>query len=372
MNYSDEPDLVDKPKKMHPIIKILLFIITLLVIVAAGVGFVGYSFISSPASATSHEVQVTVHPGTNLNALAKDLVDLHVITSARKFVLMATFFEMENKVKSGRFMVDANWNPKQVLDHLVNGLPILDRITIPEGLTWWETGKRLEAAGLVNFADFKTVVFDPAFLRYWGIPFPSAEGFLFPDTYLIMRPLELNVTTAKTVVGRLIDTFWRRTAILWPNSKRPGPNDAALVREKVILASIVEKETSIQDERSRVAGVYINRLAIKMLLQADPTTIYGLGENFTGSLLRSQLQDENNPYNTYKQAGLPPGPICSPGMACLRAVFQPEVHNYLYFVARGDGSHTFSSNLNDHNRAVRIYRSQTQEGDTESLMPGKH
>lgn len=141
-----------------------------------------------------------------------------------------------------------------------------------------------------------------------GIPFDSAEGFLFPDTYLIMRPLELNEATAKSVVGRLIDNFWRRTTPLWPGGKRPGPSGRDEVRRLVTLASIVERETAVPSERPRVAGVYANRLRLNMLLQADPTTAYGLGESFDGNLRRKHLDDEGNPYNTYKHPGLPPGP----------------------------------------------------------------
>ena len=113
---------------------------------------------------------------------------------------------------------------------------------------------------MVRFEDFDKLVHDPAFLRHWGIPFDSAEGFLFPDTYLIMRPLELNEATAKSVVGRLIDNFWRRTAPLWPGGKRPGPSGRDEVRRLVTLASIVERETAVPSERTRVAGVYANRL----------------------------------------------------------------------------------------------------------------
>ena len=202
------------------------------------------------------------------------------------------------------------------MDALVNGKPVLFRITVPEGLTWWQTGRLLEEAGLVRFADFRDVVTDPDFLRHYGIPFATAEGFLMPDTYLLKKTDEPDdaqfKAQARAVAGRMVDNFWRKTAAVWPGKARPKPDD---LKKWVILASVVEKETAIDAERPRVAGVYRNRLARQMLLQADPTVIYGMGPAFDGNLRRKDLDDPNNPYNTYQRPGLPPGPICSFGTA---------------------------------------------------------
>ena len=190
-----------------------------LVIVALLVGgtlaYQLFLFLRMPGDYPPREVEVTVTPGMSFSALARELAAEGVITSEKKFVFYARYKKMTN-IKSGRFRVNTGWSPAKVLDQLVNGLPYLERVTIPEGLAWWETGRRLEQAGLVRFEDFEKVIHDPAFLRHWGIPFPSAEGFLFPDTYLIGRPLELNEASARSVAGRMVDTFWRRTAGLWP------------------------------------------------------------------------------------------------------------------------------------------------------------
>ncbi|MDR2694749.1 MAG: endolytic transglycosylase MltG, partial [Deltaproteobacteria bacterium] len=137
----------------------------------------------------------------------------------------------------------------------------------------------------------------------------------------------------------------------------------------VILASIVEKESAVSEERPRIAGVYARRLNINMPLQADPTVIYGLGKTFDGNLRRAHLEDPNNLYNTYKLPGLPPGPICSPGLAALKAALSPEEHDYLYFVAKGDGGHVFSTNLNDHNRAVRQWVQAQREQRRKEKTP---
>ena len=171
-----------------------------------------------------------------------------------------------------------------------------------------------------------------------------------------MRPLELNEATAKSVVGRLIDNFWRRTAPLWPGGKRPGPSGRDEVRRLVTLASIVERETAVPSERPRVAGVYANRLRLNMLLQADPTTAYGLGESFDGNLRRKHLDDEGNPYNTYKHPGLPPGPICSPGLESLTAVCEPtqteDMFFYFYPDADGNMQAAFSKTYEEHQQAI--------------------
>lgn len=327
-----------------------------IVLICAVSGGMVYHFLHSHGALPAQDVDITIMPKMSFTALAKDLQNQLVIENADHFILYARYQKVTDKLRSGRFRLNTSWNPPRVLEELINGLPLLERVTIPEGLTWWETGKRLEAAGLVRFADFEKVVHDPAFLRHWGIPFPSAEGFLFPDTYLIGRPLEMNENSARSVAGRLIDTFWRKTAPLWPDKTRPGPSNAGMVRDRVCLASIVEKETALPNERARVAGVYINRLQAGMRLQADPTVVYGLGPSFSGVLRRSQLNDSSNPYNTYQNAGLPPGPICSPSLASMNAAFHPEDHLYFYFVANGIGGHTFSVNLQEHNSAVQLYR----------------
>lgn len=162
---------------------------------------------------------------------------------------------------------------------------------------------------LVRFADFRDVVTDPDFLRHYGIPFATAEGFLMPDTYLLKKadtPDDARFKAqARSVAGRMVDNFWRKAAEVWPDKIKPKAED---LKQWVILASVVEKETAVDAERPRVAGVYKNRLARQMLLQADPTVIYGLGPGFDGNLRRKDLDDPANPYNTYQRPGPAAGP----------------------------------------------------------------
>lgn len=205
-----------KPKRLWP--RFLLGFMLLVLLACGGAGWLAYDFLNSPgtdpAVAPAQDVEVTVNPGTTFRTLTPELVRLGAVRNADKFILLLRWMnyrDIPHALKPGRFRINTGWTPQQVIDQLVNGSPLLDRVTIPEGLAWWEVGKRLEEAQMVRFEDFDKLVHDPAFLRHWGIPFDSAEGFLFPDTYLIMRPLELNEATAKSVVGRLIDNFWRRT-----------------------------------------------------------------------------------------------------------------------------------------------------------------
>lgn len=351
MSEKEEEKSLPEKKKRH----IGLWLLLVIGFACGLVVWQAVSFLYFPGSLPAKDVEITIDPGMPFNTLAKKLHALGAISDPKKWILLGRWKEASGKIKSGRFRVNTGWKPDKILDELIYGAPILERVTLPEGLTWWETGKRLEQAGMVRFEDFKKVIHDRTFLRYWGIPFENAEGFLYPDTYLLMRPLELNEASAKIIVGRLIDTFWRRAGSLWPDKKWSKIDLSKNIRNTVILASIVEKETAIPQERARVAGVYANRLQKGMLLQADPTTAYGIGFTFDGRLRRKDLKDESNSYNTYQHQGLPPGPICSPGLACLQAALHPEKHQYFYFVARGDGSHTFSTNLGDHNKAVRLY-----------------
>lgn len=348
--------------------KTMLRIVGLLFVLAlAACGWLWYEaqvFLNSAPETPGREIFFDVTPGARLGQVSAALAEKGLVTDARKFSLLARYKQWENRLQAGRFALNSGWTPERVLNALVNGKPVLFRITVPEGLTWWQTGRLLEEAGLVRFADFRDVVTDPDFLRHYGIPFATAEGFLMPDTYLLKKTDEPDdaqfKAQARAVAGRMVDNFWRKTAAVWPGKARPKPDD---LKKWVILASVVEKETAIDAERPRVAGVYRNRLARQMPLQADPTVIYGLGPAFDGNLRRKDLDDPNNPYNTYQRPGLPPGPICSFGTAALASAVNPEAHDFLYFVAKTDGGeHIFSTTLTEHNRAVRQYLQNRRGG----------
>lgn len=347
-----------KPEKPRRGRRPLLWLLFVVLVVCLAAGLYAWrdvqTFLNTPPEMPGKSLIVDIEPGMTLAQVATMLEKEGVITSAQRFQLLVRYKEKSRNVQAGRFLVNTGWLPEMVLDMIVSGKAMLYRLTVREGLAWWDVAELVEEGGFCKAADFTSVIHDPAFLRHWGIPFDSAEGFLFPETYLLPRPREMNRDAAKAVASRLVDMFWRRADKLWPDGKRPSSDE---LKRLVTLASIVEKETSVPEERARVAGVYANRLEKNMLLQADPTVIYGLGRDFEGPLLRSQLDNAKNRYNTYQNPGLPPGPICSFGASALKAAISPEKHEYLYFVATGrDKGHTFSKTLSEHNRAVRDYR----------------
>ncbi len=355
----------------HPVLRVCSLLFLILLYAAGYLGLRAWTFLHEAPEADGREVFFDVLPGARLGNVARQLFEAGLITDEKAFVWLARLNQEHNQLKAGRFALNTGWLPETVLATLVHGKPVLYRITVPEGLTLWQTAKLLETQGFVRAEIFLNVVTDPTFLTNCGIPLPSAEGFLMPDTYLLKKDEAQDNPKPKTsettepsvsperkqatnIARRLVDNFWSRAESLWPGNKRP---QADQLKRWVILASIVEKETSLEEERARVAGVYANRLAKNMLLQADPTVIYGLGQKFSGRLLYRHLEDLKNPYNTYQHAGLPPGPICSFGMSALKAAISPEAHNFLYFVAQSEGKgHVFSRTLEEHNKAVQKYR----------------
>ncbi len=343
-----------KPKKnAHPLRNLLFFVLAL----CLGSGLYGWqevqNFLNTAPETPGQSLVVDIEPGMTLAQVADKLEKEKIVTDSRKFQLLARWEDKGRSLQAGQFLLNTGWTPDKVLDMLASGRSLLYKLTLREGLPWWQVAEQLEKQGFCKAVDFTSVIHDPKFLQHWLIPFSSAEGFLYPETYLLPRPREMNMEAARAVANRLVGTFWQQVDKLWPEGR---PSTAELKR-LVTLASIVEKETSVPEERARVAGVYSNRLRIGMLLQADPTVIYGMGRNFSGRLLFRHLEDEKNLYNTYRHGGLPPGPICSFGAAALEAAKKPEDHKFLYFVATGKGGgHKFSKSLKEHNRAVQEYR----------------
>ena len=233
-----------------------------------------------------------------------------------------------------------------MLDRLVAGDVVKIRITIPEGFTLREIASRVAANGVGTAGQFLQAANAPERLKKLGIPGESLEGYLFPETYTVT-----GTTSVDEVVRAMVLQFERQlTAELLLAARQRGLDRHALVT----LASIVQKEAGNVAEMPLIAAVFHNRLRKGMRLQADPTVIYGIA-GFDGNLTRRHLETPT-PYNTYTQSGLPPGPIASPGLAALRAAAMPASSNALYFVARGDGRHEFSSTLEAHSRAVRRYQ----------------
>lgn len=333
--------------RLKPWAAVLLAIL----IAAAFIGWEACRFLRIPPESPGREVIVDIAPGQSLAGISRLLENQGVVSSGRNFRWYAWAEGAAGAVRAGEFALHTGWTPDRVLHALTSGPELLHRLQIPEGLTWWQVGQIVAETGLADFESFARAVADKDLLRQYAIPADHAEGYLFPETYHLPRPRDKD---ARPVVEMLLQNFWNTVdARLWPDG-RPEPEE---IHKTVILASLVERETALPEERGRIAGVFANRLRRGMLLQCDPTIIYGLGPTFTDDRLRRKhLDDPDNSYNTYIHPGLPPGPIASPGLASLLAVHNPEKHNLLYFVSRKDGSHAFSRTLREHNQAVRRYQ----------------
>jgi UPF0755 protein len=243
-----------------------------------------------------------------------------------------------------------NMTPREALQVLLDGTPYLHRVTVPEGLRIDEVAALYAKAGLADAEQFERRARDQAFAKSLGVPHDSLEGFLYPDTYSFRRGTPLD-----TILKAMVSAYQKTYRAEWKQRARTLRMSELQV---VTLASIVEKETGAAVERPLISGVFHNRLKRGMKLQTDPTVIYAeilAKGSFDGTIHKSDLE-RNHPYNTYRRTGLPPGPICSPGQAALKAALYPTKTRYLYFVSKNDGTHQFCPTLQCHNRWVNKYQ----------------
>ena len=327
-------------------LKLTLAGLALAVLCTGAALFGAWHFVETPLDPDANATQIfVVETGESWRAVSVRLQENALVAWGEGFRLYARM--RKAPLQAGEFELSAAMSPRKVFEVLAFGQPILHRLHFAEGLNMREVALAVNATGLTTADRFLAACRDQEFLRSQGVDAPDAEGYLFPETYFFAR---IPKQDPYPILKALLDRFKSSVAQL------PQTQDFQELHRVVILASLVEKETAIPSERPTVAGVYAKRLQIGMLLQCDPTVIYGLGENFDGNLRRSHLQDPTNPYNTYVHPGLPPGPICSPGKASLMAASSPEEHDFLYFVGRQDGSHHFSRSLSEHNNAVIKYQ----------------
>lgn len=323
----------------------LLAVVLLPLLLAAAWGLWLGLYAVSPGPA-EEESLVYIPPGSPFPAIERHLVEAGVLRADRRFRWLAVISGQRQQLKAGEYAVSAGASPREILALLVAGRTVRRQITIPEGANLFQVAELLAAQKLLDAPDFIAFATDPATPARFGLDSPTLEGWLFPDTYYFTRGqrrdevIRVMVERARRVLAELLATLG---------------NDSGLSElELMTLASIVEKETGLASERTLIAGVFYNRLERRMRLQTDPTVIYGL-QSFDRRLTRVDLR-EPTPYNTYLIFGLPPGPIANPGREAIAAVLRPAETEYLYFVSRNDGSHQFSSNLRDHNRAVQRYQ----------------
>lgn len=322
-----------------------LVLSALLGVCLLGAAALRHLLVTAPAGSGSGTASVTIAPGSDLRRIAAVLQGAGLVDRPRLFVWAARFKGLERSLRAGDYRLERGQPLPALIAALLEGRGRTVTVTIPEGWRLDQIADRLAAAGVVGRDAFLAAARDPALLAELGIPGRSAEGFLFPETY----PFPLPAGPADAL--RIMHRQFRR---VWGEIAAEGGAAAPDLLRTVTLASIVERETAAPEERPVVAAVYLNRLRLGMPLQADPTVIYGIDE-FDGNLTRRHLAAAT-PYNTYVNRGLPPGPIASPGREALRAVLHPAPVDYLYFVSRNDGTHTFSRSLADHNRAVQRFQ----------------
>jgi UPF0755 protein len=296
--------------------------------------------------------RVTVPPGSSFAAAAESLHTAGVIGSPRAFRMYATLRGRDRDLKAGTYEISPGASWGEVIETLAAGRGVQARVTIPEGWQLREIVPHLARALGVSEDSVAAAASDSALRERLGVPTPTLEGYLFPDTYLFSQG-----TPARDAIRELV----RRFENVWDAEWDTRLQELGMTRHQIVtLASIVEKEARVADERPVIAAVYHNRLRIGMPLQADPTVQYALGRH-TERVLFEHLEIESR-YNTYRNAGLPPGPIASPGRASIEAALHPADVRYLYFVARPDGRHEFRRTFDEHRRARDEIRRQQRAG----------
>ncbi len=305
-----------------------------------------YRSLFSPLS-ISQTTEFHLAPGTSMKALGQQLQSAKIIDCPFYVEWYARLTGLDARLKAGEYEINAEQSAADLLQVMERGEVRLHAFTIVEGWSFAQLRVALSKEEMLN-QDISMDRSDAAIMAALGLPDQHPEGRFYPDTYFFPRGLAVSkfLIRAHTTMQQILQQQWQQRS-----QGLPLKNEY----EVLILASIVEKETAVAEERPLIAAVFINRLRKRMRLQTDPTVIYGLGDSYKGDIRFRDLRNDT-PYNTYTRAGLPPTPIAMPGEASINAVLHPAESNALYFVARGDGSHYFSATLEEHNAAVDQYQ----------------
>ena len=324
--------------------RIFLLALSLLLLAAAALGW----FAFSPVSLRSDPADFSIRPGSSLRSATRQMVESGVELNAWQFNLLGRLLGKAGTIKAGSYEVGRGITPLALLDKLTAGEVTQAELVFIEGWSFRQLRAALDIDATVRH-DSATLS-DAEIMRRLGASGRSPEGLFFPDTYLFAKGAsDLDILKrAYKAMDRQLQAAWAQRA---PDLPYRSPYDA------LIMASVIEKETGQAADRALIGGVFVNRLRLGMMLQTDPSVIYGLGEKFDGKLHKKDLLADT-PHNTYTRAGLPPTPIAMPGQAALQAALHPAQTAALYFVARGDGSTEFSRTLAEHERAVAKYQRQ--------------
>ena len=295
-------------------------------------------------------INVVIPPGADSYRIARILYQQKVIKNKFLFILLSKILNWEKTLKAGKYEFTSS-NMIDVLRKLREGGIKISRVTIPEGLPKWDIAEILETEEIIKKDKFLALVDNPASLKkdfFFLSSVKNLEGYLYPDTYYFIKE-----ENQQEVIRKFLFRFQE---IVLPIYEKKDPQDNLSLEEVIILASIIEKEAQVSSEKPIIAAVFRNRLRKGMKLRADPTIKYALGD-FRTRLTYREL-NASSPYNTYLHYGLPPGPICNPGKDSIYAVLHPANVNYLYFVAKGDGTHKFSKTYEEHLKAVYKYQKE--------------
>lgn len=339
--------------------RIAVVLLLLVIVGAGGAAGAAWWFVNTPVSSSTAEVIVDIPKGAGSHAIAEQLVEQGLVRNAVAFRYYVKFRKAGSALRAGEFRFRRDLTPSQVLETILKGDVVLHKITVPEGLAAKDISTLVEASGLGSGAEFLRLTDDAVFARSLGVPADRLEGYLYPDTYAFEKG-----AGARTIAATMVKHFqqvW--TPEIAAKAKALGLDE----HRAVTLASIVEKETGVPEERAIIAGVFYNRLTKGMKLESDPTIIYGMKE-YRGNIHKADIHDPANVYNTYVIKGLPPGPIASPGGDALRAVAEPAKHDWIFFVANGEGRHVFAATLQEHVRNVERY--QLRHATPKKSRPG--
>ena len=326
-------------------------LLPIVLLVLAGALVYGWSdfsrFSNAPLNVTAKGDSIDVGRGSSFRNIVGELHQRNLSTANPWYWrLLVGQMRVAGKLHAGEYALEVGITPRQLLTNMAAGKVLQRNFTIVDG---WTFGELRQALSKADKLDHDSVSLDDAtIMQKIGAPGEAAEGRFLPETYAYVKG-DSDLDILKRAHGAMVKTL----NALWPARAKGLP--LATSYDALILASIVEKETGRPDERAQIAGVFVRRLQDHMLLQTDPTVIYGMGSSYTGNIHRSDLTTDT-PYNTYTRPGLPPTPIALPGKPALQAALHPAAGDALYFVARGDGGHVFSSTLEEHNRNVDCYQ----------------
>lgn len=330
-------------KKEPAVFRIFFVYLPVIIILVSVFSFL--IFVFSPVQ-LNNPVTIEVSQGMSLNAVAKNLYDNGVITDVQRFRLLVRLLNLSKKIHAGEYEFKEKVTPLSVLKFLTRGWVKKYSISIPEGFTTKQIIALILNNGLGRAEEFDRALSDIEFLKTFGLEEKGLEGYLFPDTYIFYKGM-----SEKEMLSEMIKNFKRKIPV---DAEEKAKSHNLTLHQAIILASIVQKETYKREEMPIVAAVFYNRLRKGIPLQADPTVIYAIPD-FSGNLRKVDLKIKS-PYNTYIHRGLPPGPICNPGLDAIKAVLEPSDVPYLYFVSRNDGTHEFSVSLKEHNKKVEVYQ----------------